>query len=116
MDDPPPLAVERLLQDHITSVGTLELLLLLHRDGARDYGIDELCAELGSPRSWAELQLNALARGRLVALGPQGRWSYAPATAGLASAVDDLARAYEEDRHAVSRWIFKPRRRDRRGR
>jgi DNA-binding IclR family transcriptional regulator len=106
--DRPTPSAERLLGDPIGSVGALELLLVLRAGDGRAHDLDELCAALGSPRSWTEVQLDALTQGRLVAQAADGGWTYAPATPRLAAAVDELARAWQRNRRAVTRWLFKP--------
>jgi DNA-binding IclR family transcriptional regulator len=114
MTGPLPSTVERLLDDPIGSTGTLELLLVLRAGGGAPRRVEDLCDAVGSPRSWTELQLAALERGRLVAPAGDGAWSYAPATPRLAAAVDELARAWQRNRRAVIRRLLQPKqRRDR---
>jgi DNA-binding IclR family transcriptional regulator len=102
-----------LLDGAVDPVGSIELLLLLRNTDERPHQVDELCATLGSPRSWTELQLDALVRSGLVERLEDG-WRYAPASATLASAVDQLADAWRRDGSAVRRWVFRPPRRSRR--
>ena len=109
----PPRSLDGLLDGAVDSVGSIELLLILRATGERTHEVDELCTALGSPRSWTELQLAALARSGLVE-HEEGGWRYAPASAALASAVDELAEAWKRDGRAVRRWVFKPARRSRR--
>jgi DNA-binding IclR family transcriptional regulator len=106
----PPPTIERLLGEPIGSTGTLELLLLL-RSAREPLRVDDLSEAIGSPASWTDLQLGALARGRLVAPAGDGGWAYAPASPRLAGAVDELARAWQRDRRSVIRWLLQPRRR-----
>ena len=40
-------SAQRLLTRHVDSVGALDLLLLIHRTRDRDWGVDELCEQLG---------------------------------------------------------------------
>ena len=107
----PPESIERLLGGALGSVGSVELLLFLHRSGQRTLGIDELCTVLRSPRSWTERELGALVGARLVAEDGAAGWRYAPATPELAVAVDALARAWQRDSRRVSRWVFSSERR-----
>ena len=114
MNDSPPQSIDRLFDGAVGSVGAVELLLVLRSGRGRAQTVDELCAALGSPRSWTELQLDALVRAQLVAGDAARGWTFAPATGALADAVDDLARAWRRDSRAVSRWVFSRRRRPRR--
>jgi DNA-binding IclR family transcriptional regulator len=109
MSDEPPASVVRLLDGAVGSVGAVELLLLLRSGTGRAHTVEELCSMLGSPTSWTESQLDALARAQLVSGGAQEGWTYAPASAPLGRAVDDLAGAWRRDSRAVSRWVFRPR-------
>ena len=110
----PSQSVDRLLGGTLGSVGSVELLLLLRRSSDRAFGVEELCVALQSPRTWAEQELCVLVRARVLVGEAQSGWRYAPATAQLARAVDDLAAAWQRDRRAVSRWAFDAERRHRR--
>jgi DNA-binding IclR family transcriptional regulator len=113
--DDPPAHLERLLEGSLTSVGSLELLLLLHGEPRRSWRADELSAALSSPSSWTALQLETLERADLIAGGTDG-WRYAPGTHELERAMDDLARLWRVDRRRVTSWAFEPRARRRRRR
>jgi DNA-binding IclR family transcriptional regulator len=97
----------------VDSVGSVELLLRLRATGPRPQDVEELCAALESPRKWTLLQLDSLARAGLIEHA-EGRWRYAPRSAELAAAVDDLAEAWRRDSSVVSRWVFRPARTSRR--
>jgi hypothetical protein len=107
MSDAPPPDIECLLREHIASVGTLELLLLLRDDDSRARQIGDISSALGSPSSWTELQLEELTRGGMVAGNATDGWCYAPISARLAGTVDALASEWSRDPGAVSRWIFR---------
>jgi hypothetical protein len=109
----PPPTIELLLGDPIGSTGTLELLLTLRAGAGKAQSVDDLSDAIGSPRTWTEHQLEALARKRLVAPADHGGWTYAPATPRLADAVDELAHFWHRDRRSVIRWLLQPRRRGR---
>ena len=111
MRDWPPPSVERLHEGVLGSVGSVELLLRLRADGDRPHTVEELCVTLESPANWTERELATLARARLVSRDDGTGWRYSPATTALATAVDDLAEAWQRDSRAVSRWVFAPRRR-----
>jgi DNA-binding IclR family transcriptional regulator len=97
-------AAERLISQHIDSVGALDLLLLLHEGRDRDWSIQELCRTLRCPDGWAEEQLARLAAIGLVA-ADEGRYRY---TRGrqYGPAVDQIARACRHDRAAVTKLVF----------
>jgi hypothetical protein len=113
MSESPRSSIDGLLDGPVGSVGAVELLLLLRAGEGRDHSVDELRALIGSPRSWTELQLSVLARGDLVSGDAERGWRFAPATAELREAVDELARAWRRDSRAVSRRLLAPRRRSR---
>jgi DNA-binding IclR family transcriptional regulator len=114
MSDWPPRSLDGLLDGAVDSVGSIELLLLLRAAGEQGHAVDHLSGVLGSPRTWTKTQLDVLARAGLAEPAAAGRWRYAPASATLAGAVDDLADAWQRDRRTVRRWVFKSRRRTRR--
>ncbi len=98
-------AAERLISQHIDSVGALDLLLMLHQGRDRDWSVGELCQALRCPQGWAEDQLARLAAIGLVAEGRDGRYQYRRARQH-GPAVDQIARACRHDRAAVTRLIF----------
>ncbi len=110
--DEPPAHLERLLEGSLTSVGTLELLLLLHGRPRRSWRVDDLSTALSSPTSWTALQLESLEGADLVT-GREGGWRYAPGTPELDRAVDDLAELWNADRRRITNWAFEPRSRRR---
>jgi hypothetical protein len=98
-------AAERLITQHIDSVGALDLLLLLHGERERDWSVDELCRALRCPRAWAEDQLARLAAIGLVADVGDGRYEYRRGRQ-YGPAVDEIARACRRDRAEVTRLVF----------
>lgn len=94
-----------LLRRHVRSVGTLELLLLLHAERDRSWAPEEICDALQCPRRWALTQLEAMVRGGL--LEPDdGEWRFAPASDELERATAALQEAYRRDSRAVVRFVF----------
>ena len=92
---------QRLITRYVDSVGTLDLLLLIHHERERDWSLDELREQLRAPAAWTAEQLGRLATaGVLVEL--DGRFRYQP-DHEFGTAVDELAR---HDRAAVTRMIF----------
>jgi hypothetical protein len=98
-EDPLSPAARDLLAAHVGSVTTLDVLLLMHRDGRRLWTASEVAAELRIGADWAEEQLILLVRGSLVSRSAAG-YAYAPQQPDAARAVDELARAYRT--HPVS--------------
>ena len=107
MTDNAPLsrAAERLIARHIHSVGTLDLLLLLHGGRDRDWSLEELCGVLRCPDGWAEEQIAALAAIGLVGETAERRYQYRRGRQ-YGPATDAVARACRRDRAAVTRLIF----------
>lgn len=100
-----PPAVRTLIRRHVHSVGELELLMLLHAERDRPWGVDDICEALACPPSWAEAQLEAMEDAGLV--GRAGsEWRYAPATAELEQATDALQEAYRLQSRDVVRFVF----------
>jgi hypothetical protein len=98
-------AAERFMTRHVDSVGALDLLALLHDGGARDWELPELCAELRCPSAWAVRQLGRLAMLDLVHQPEPGRHRFSSSGRHVA-AVDEIVRAYRQQRGAVVRWVF----------
>jgi DNA-binding IclR family transcriptional regulator len=104
-----PSAIERLI-DHLASVGTLELLLLLREARPSRMSLDDMCAGLRCPESWAQLQLRRLRDADLVAGDADEGFVYCPGSPALALAADELATLWDEDRRAITgRMLASPR-------
>ena len=99
---------ERLIERHVESVGTLDLLLLLRAQPSRAWTRDQLCVELRCPPGWVEDELERLRDAGLVAADDGGH-RYAPATPRLRAAMDGVAGAWRRDRAHVARLILAPR-------
>jgi len=85
--------VERFIRDFIKSVWHLELLLLLRRDPARQWGAESLVRELRSSMLIVADALKELDRAALLAHDENGNVQYRPATPQL----DELVRRIELD-------------------
>jgi hypothetical protein len=107
VDEPRELtrAAERLLAEHVDSVGALDLLLLLHGGRDRSWSADELCQSVRCPESWIEGQLVQLIALELLAEVEYGRYEYRRGRR-FGPAVDEIAHACRRDRAAVTRRIF----------
>jgi hypothetical protein len=98
-------AAERLIASHIDSVGTLDLLLLLHQGRDRDWSREELCERLRCPHGWAADRLERLTSAGLLARVSDDRFRFWR-DGQFRSAVDEIARACRRDRAAVTHRIF----------
>ena len=112
MTTPPsvPLNTElsAFIESAVPSVWALETLLLLRRDGERDWTVDRLVAELRANVTLVNDCLAGLQRGGLV-IGEDGTFHYAPASPTLAALCDDLETAYRERPVAVVNTIARRR-------
>ncbi len=113
MADPLPGEVTKLIREHIVSVDQLEVLLLAHRDPAREWTAAEVADELRTNPVMASTTLTDLSyRGFLTMTDPQ-RQAYAYRAVGNnARAVDMLASTYPTFRHRIIELIFTSRRSD----
>jgi hypothetical protein len=112
-NDALPAAIERLIDD-LSSVGTVELLVLLREASPDARSVDEICSALRCPPTWADLQLRRLDDADLIAADADGAFSYAPRSGAHAETVDELARLWRADRRAItSRMLASPRARRR---
>lgn len=101
--------VERFIAAHIHSVEQLEVLLLLHRGGDREWSAQDVSRELSShPHSVESRLLDLRARGLIEARedGPGGlSYRFAP-PAALVATIAALQQAYTERRVTVITAIF----------
>jgi hypothetical protein len=89
-----------LLSEHVRSVWSLELLVLLRREPDRWWRADELVRELRSSKGVVAGNLVRFESGGLVVREDDGRYRFAPAALVLQDFCDRLAQAYET--HPVS--------------
>ena len=108
-------AALRFLDDHITSVAQLELLLLLRTSPDRDWTLDDLVRELRVEAAWAGQQLRYFTDQGLVDGGAPPTvaaseaptaWRYRPKTDELATSVTALAQAYLLNRVSLIERIY----------
>ena len=108
---PEPLSADeltRFIRDHVGSVWTLELLLLLRRDPARCWPAPDLVRELRASTSLVATTLQKLERSELVIRDDSGCYRYAPANAVLDEMCGQLEAAYRERPVAVVNLIARP--------
>jgi hypothetical protein len=103
-----PEDVKQFLQEHISSVAQLEVLLMLRNHGDRQWTPGEVSKALyTTPEMVAEQLADLCKRGLLeVADGSEPHYRYAPADPELDSQVGTLDTAYKERRVAVITFIY----------
>ena len=84
-----------LVREHIRSVWSLELLLLMRRTPTRAWTVDELVRELRASTVLVTDNLTHFERVGLIVPEEQGRYRFAPAGPLLAEFCDNLAEAYQ---------------------
>ena len=97
-----------LIRAHLSSVWSLELLLLVRRDRDRDWTVKGLTEELRASLPIVTSVLDAFERSGLVAHDGDGRYRYAPASRLLAEFGDLVERQYRERPVAVINLIVAP--------
>jgi MarR family protein len=106
-----PPEVERFLDEHISSVGQLEVLLLLRARPGGELAPAEVARALGIDDGFATAELRELAAHGLLEErgGTPPRFRYAPATSALGDAVTAVDQAYATRRlSVVNRIVAKP--------
>jgi hypothetical protein len=100
-----PDEIERFLADHIESVESINVLLLLFALPERHWTVDQVSRESRSNGWSAEIQLQALSDHGLLRFlpGPPATYQAETAHAGI---VAHLARTFLERRVAVIRFIY----------
>ena len=101
--------VKNFIAEYIRSVFAVEVLLLLHRTAGKSWLAQEVGQQLGIETGVANAQLITLAElGLLTACPDQPDYFiYNPANKELATIVDSLAVAYENQRVAIFSLILK---------
>jgi hypothetical protein len=95
------------LKEHIHSVFSLEVLLLLRREQTRSFTASEVAKELGIESDVGQ-QLSELTSANLIctANSDVAKYRYAPADKNLESLVDQLAAAYAKQRVPILSLIL----------
>ena len=98
------------LQQRLTSIDQIEIVLLLRRDSARAWTAPEVAAAVGTPQESAAMRLFLLASGGLIVFEPAGmpKYRYASGNAGADAMLSELAELYESDRDAVGALVGVP--------
>lgn len=100
-----PGDVRKFLLQHIESVETINVLLLLYEHSGRAWTADEVGKELRTNEFSADMHLRALAQRAIVRFeeGSPAKYQSEPANAGI---VASLARTFSERRVAVITLIY----------
>jgi DNA-binding IclR family transcriptional regulator len=105
-DDGFPADVRQLVYEHVSSIGALDLILLL-RGGRQDsWSVDEVSRRLRCPPRWAAQHLEQMRDSGLLDAEDDGRYAFRPRDARLHAAVDALAQAYAERQRDVVTLIL----------
>lgn len=108
MTAPDTLTTEVLdfIDECITSVEELEILLLLWSTRERSWTPDEVSQELRTSTMSAEKRLKALTDSGLLAIPETGRYRFSPASPAREGSVGELAQAYRGFRVRVTERIY----------
>jgi hypothetical protein len=98
-----PENVRTLLRDHVPSFECLEVLLFLHAREGESATVEGIAARTGIAVELVLQSLTGLEASGILrkSLAPPAEFRYAPATAWLQIACDDLARLHREQRAAI---------------
>lgn len=102
-----PVAVRRFLEDHVDTVSSLEVLLLLQRDDARRWSGPAVARELHLDEGQVEGILTRLKRRRLIRRRGTD-FQYAPPTDEIARVVQVIADHYPRYRWRIISLVFSP--------
>lgn len=101
-----PREVQSFINDHLSSVAQLEILLLLHAEPGRPHTPHEVAETLRIDPTWAATEIEGLRRRGLFEAVDDGAYCYGPSDGALERAVDGLARAFSTHRVSVITMIF----------
>jgi hypothetical protein len=106
----PSAALRNFLQQRLTSIDQIEIVLLLMRDPSRSWTAPEVAAAVGTPQESAAMRLFLLASGGLIVFEPAGipKYRYATGNAEADARLAELAELYESDRGAVAALVGAP--------
>lgn len=106
----PSTALRNFLQQRLSSIDQIEIVLLLMRDPARAWTAPEVATAVGTPQESAAMRLFLLASGGLLVFEPAGipKYRYATGNAEADARLAELAELYESDRGAVAALVGAP--------
>jgi hypothetical protein len=104
-------ALRSFLEQRLSSLQHIEVVLLLRADPGRSWTAPEVAAALGSAPETAAMRLFLLASGGLIAFEPSSvpRYRYAAADAETDSRLQELSEVFATDRDAVAAIVDSPR-------
>ncbi|MGE0027662.1 MAG: hypothetical protein AB7O78_00035 [Thermoleophilia bacterium] len=103
-----PPALRAFVAEHISSVGELELLLLLRGDPHRAWTAREAASRLHHVPDWVADRLERLVRARMVIrlAGDHVAYRFGPADAALERSVEAVAEAFRARRASMISLIY----------
>jgi len=103
-------ALRLFLQQRLTSIDQIEIVLLLMRDPARAWTAPEVAAAVGTPQESAAMRLFLLASGGLIVFEAAGmpKYRYASGNAEADAMLSELAELYEVDPAGVAVLVGAP--------
>jgi hypothetical protein len=106
----PSPALQEFLQQRLTSIDQIDIVLLLMREPARSWTAPEVASAVGTAQESAAMRLFLLASGGLLTFEPAGipRYRYAVADADTQATLSELAELYDRDRNAVAALVGAP--------
>lgn len=106
----PSPALKDFLQQRLSSIDQIAIVLLLMRDPTRAWTAPEVAAAVGTPQESAAMRLFLLASGGLITFEAAGmpKYRYVGGDAGTHALLSDLAALYESDREAVAALVGAP--------
>ncbi|HYC60110.1 MAG TPA: hypothetical protein VEK79_11155 [Thermoanaerobaculia bacterium] len=95
--------LRRFLQERLTSLEQIEVVLLLRGDSTRSWTAPEVANELRIAPETAAMRLFLLASSGVLAFEPSGvpRYRYTGSDAATDALIAELAQAYAADRNAI---------------
>lgn len=106
----PSEALRSFLQQRLTSIDQIEIVLLLMRDPSRSWTAPEVAAAVGTPPESAAMRLFLLASSGLLAFEAAGipRYRYAQPDPATHALLTELAEVYAENRDAIAALLGLP--------
>ena len=102
--------LQALLQQRLTSIDQIEIVLLLRGAQDRSWSATEVAIELKMPPEAAAMRLFLLASGGLLSFEPSAipRYRYVASDPALDALLGELTAAYAENRQAVASVVGAP--------
>jgi hypothetical protein len=106
----PSAALRNFLQQRLTSIDQIDIVVLLMRDPSRAWTAPEVAEALGTPPESAAMRLFLLASTGLVMFEGAGmpKYRHAPGDAQTQAMLTELAEVYESNRNALAALLGAP--------